>query len=146
MAYENPSADELQAAFPRFAAVADETVEFWLEQARRLVDQSWTEGDYAMGQMLLACHYMTLEGLGSGSEAEINAQGLGDFTSVRSGSFAFTRKGGSDSIAAGAIGSTSYGTRWLAMAKVNKGGPRVTATGTPPDWPPYPDRFYSSGG
>lgn len=147
MAYVDPTAADLKAAFPRFAAVADATVEFWLERARRKVDQSWTEGDYQMGQMLLACHLMTLEGLGTGTESEINANGLGDFKSVRSGSFSFTRKEGSsgDGDAQGSLGSTGYGRQWYELAVANKGGARLTPTGTIPDYSLYPERFLSSG-
>lgn len=137
-AYADPSSATLKAAFAKFAGVADATVEFWLAQARRQVDQSWTEGDYAMGQMLLACHLMTLEGLGTGTEAQIAAEGLGDFSSVKSGQFSFTRKEGDSAAAAGSIGSTSYGRRWLMLAKVNRGGARLTPTGTVPTSPLYP--------
>lgn len=145
MAYTDPTAADLKAAFPRFAAVADETVEFWLERARRKVDQSWTEGDYAMAQMLLACHYMTLNGLGTGTESEVNAAGLGDFKSVRSGSFSFTRKEGGDDADSGPMGSTSYGRQWQELAYANRGGARITPTGDIPDFSLYPERFYSSG-
>lgn len=146
MAYVDATAADLKAAFPRFADVEDATVEFWLVRARRSVDQSWTEGDYTFAQELLAAHYMTLEGLGAGTEAELNAQGLGDFTSVKSGSFSFTRKGGSDSVKAGSLGSTTYGQRWAALAKANKGGPRVSPSGEVPAYPPFPDPYISSGG
>lgn len=135
-AYADPSAATLKAAFTKFASVADSTVEFWLDRARRHVDQSWTEGDYAMGQMLLACHLMTLEGLGTGTEAQIAAEGLGDFTSVKSGQFSFTR--GESAAAGGSLGSTSYGRQWLALAKLNRGGARLTPTGSVPTVPLYP--------
>jgi hypothetical protein len=141
MAYTDPTAAELKVRFPRFADVADETIEVHLEEARRSVDTSWTEGDYAMGQMLRAAHTMTLEGLGTGTEAELAGQGISDFESVRSGSFSFTRAKGSESAASGTIGSTSYGRRWLALAQANRGGPSVTPSGTLPEggpWPHYP--------
>lgn len=147
MAYTQATASDLKARFPRFAAVADETVEIYLTDARRRVDATWTEDDRAMGEMLLACHLMTLEGLGSGTEAQIAAEGLGDFTSVKSGQFSFSRSSGSDAMAAaGTMKSTSYGRRWLDLAKINRGGPRIGASGTVPEYPAYPDPFYSSGG
>lgn len=140
MAYVDPTADDLKAAFPRFAAVADETVEFWLERARRSVDESWTEGDYAMGQMLLAAHHMTLNGLGTGVEATVAAQGMGDFKSVRSGSFSLDRGDNSSGAAAGTIGSTSYGQQFAALQKLNVGGARVAPTGALPT-----ERLYPGG-
>ncbi len=139
MAYTQADAETLKAKFPRFDAVDDAVVESWLTDARRRVDASWLEDDRANGEMLLACHYMTLEGLGTGTDAEIAAAGLGDFTSVKSGSFSFTRKDGSgEGAAAGSIGSTTYGRRWASLAKANRGGARVTPTGTVPDQPLYP--------
>jgi hypothetical protein len=138
MAYTDATADDLKTAYPRFAAVEDETVEFWLERARRGVDESWTEGDYAMGQMLLAAHHMTLNGLGTGVEATVAAQGMGDFKSVRSGSFSLDRGEAGSAAAAGTLGSTSYGRQFAALAKLNVGGPRVMATGTIPTSPLYP--------
>lgn len=136
MAYTDATAAGLKAAFPRFAAVEDETVEFWLERARRHVDESWTEGDYAMGQMLMAAHLMTLNGLGTGTEAEMAAAGVSDFKSVRSGAFSFTRGDGASSAESGALGSTSYGRQFAALARINVGGPRVMATGALPTTSP----------
>lgn len=142
MAYTDPSADDLQAAFPRFADVADETVEFWLERARRSVDESWTEGDYAYAQMLLAAHLMLLEGLGRGAEATAAANGMSEFKTIRDGTITLERfdKGASGG-ASGELGSTSYGRQWLALAKVNRGGPRVMATGALP----YPGGHFVDG-
>lgn len=139
MAYTQATAADLKDAFAKFAAVADETVEFWLERARRMVDSSWTEDDRAFAEMLLACHYMTTEGLGAGTEAQIAAEGLGDFTSVKSGQFSFTRKeAASGTEAADEIASTSYGRRWLALARANRGGARITPTGAIPTTSLYP--------
>lgn len=134
MAYTDPTADELQVAFPKFAGVTDETVEFWLVQARRSVDQTWTEGDYQMGQMLLAAHLMTLEGLGTGAEAECAASGTSDYQTIRSGSLTLTRFDKDGVMASGGLASTSYGRRYKELARVNVGGARVTPTGT---WPVY---------
>ena len=132
MAYTDPDADDLQAAFPAFAAVADETVEFWLTRARRQVDTRWTEDDYQMGQMLLACHLMTLQGLGTGAEAEAAAQGTGDYKTIRTGSVTLERFDRDNNAAQGTLQSTSYGRQWLALAKANRGGPLIMGTGTLP--------------
>lgn len=94
-----------------------------------------------MGEMLLACHLMTLEGLGTGTEAEIAAAGMGDFKSVRSGQLSFQRGEGDSSAAAGSIRSTSYGRRWADLAQINRGGPIVGNTGSIPDTPAYPERY-----
>jgi hypothetical protein len=135
MAYVDATADDLQTAFPRFADVEDATVTYWLTRAQRSVDETWTEDDFAMGQMLLAAHYLTLEGYGTGTEAMIASKGLGDFKSVRSGSFSLDR-GDAGGSASGTLLATSYGRRFAELAKVNVGGPRVMGTGTVPTSPP----------
>lgn len=135
--FVDPTAAELKAAFSRFADVGDPTVEFWLARARRSVDTSWTADDYGMGQMLLAAHYLTLEGYGTGAEAEIAGGGLAGMKSVKSGNFSFTKDEAGSSVAAGSFDSTSYGTRWLELLKQNKAGARVMPSGTLPDIPLY---------
>ncbi len=132
MAYTDATAADLKAAFPRFADVEDATVEFWLTRARRSVDQTWTEGDYAMGQMLLACHLMTLAGLGTGAEAAAAAEGAAGFKSMRSGSFSLERFDNGNGGAQSTIMSTSFGQQFSALARQNVGGPRVMPTGTVP--------------
>lgn len=140
MAYTVPSAATLKARFPRFAAVDDATVDALIVEAQRNVDESWTEGDYPMGLMLMAAHLMTLEGLGTGTEAEIASEGVGDYRSIRSGSLSLERFDNGGASASGLLGSTSYGRRFKALAAQNVGGPRVSPTGSVPQvgWPHYP--------
>lgn len=135
MPYTAPSADDLKAAFSAFAAVEDATIEFWIERAGRLVDTSWTEGDYQMGQMLLAAHYMVINGLGTGAEAAAAAAGASGFKRMKSGSLDLERFESASGGSAEGFSSTSYGQQFLALLRVNKGGPRVTATGTVPAYP-----------
>ena len=132
MAYTQATAADLKAKFPRFAAIDNATVESWLTDARRSVDASWLDDDRANGEMLLAAHYMTLEGLGTGTEAMVASKGLGDFKTVRSGGFSLERSDSAGSAQAGSLRSTTYGRRFLELAVVNRGGPRVTATGVVP--------------
>lgn len=144
MAYTPATADILQSTFPKFADVDDAVVETWITQARRMVDSSWCEDDRQMGEMLLAAHYMTLEGLGAGTEAQLAAEGMSDFRSVRSGSFSFTRADSADQDAAGTIMSTTYGRRFADLAQSNRGGARVTNSGSLPDGVEGLDPFYWS--
>jgi hypothetical protein len=132
MAYTEATVEALKAAFPAFADVDDEAVEFWLVRGKRMVDQSWTEGDYTFAQMLATCHLMTLNGLGKGAESETAANGTGDFKVIRSASLTLERFDRDKASAQGEIGSTSYGRQFAALARLNVGGPRVMATGTLP--------------
>lgn len=147
IATNDTAAANLIAAFPKFSKVPTATIVFWLERAAREVDTSWTADDIDFARSLLAAHYMTLEGLGSGTEAKINAEGLGDFKSVRSGQFSFTRGDmSSDSASAGELGSTSYGRQYMELLARNRGGPRVMSTGVLPDYPYFPERYYAPSG
>lgn len=128
---KSDAARALISAFPRFAAVPASTIEFWLIRAARGVDTTWTAGDREMGQMLLACHLMTLQGLGTGAEAEANASGTAGFKTIRSGALTLERfdKGGGDD---STLSQTSYGAQFKDLRRQNCGGPRVMPTGTIP--------------
>lgn len=122
---------ELKELFPAFAAVAEGTVQVWLDRAARIVTSAWIEADRKHGEMLLAAHYMTLNGLGTGAEAEMAAAGASGFKSMRSGSLSLDRGDGSGSAAAmGEFGTTAYGRQFWPLLRANVGGPRVSDTGT----------------
>lgn len=136
VAANTTAAAALIAAFPRFAAVPSPTLAFWLTRAARSVDDSWTEDDVDMGRMLLAAHLMTLQGLGTGAEAEAAAAGAGDFKTIRSGSLTLERFERAAGATQGDLAATSYGQQFAALARQNRSGPRVMATGTlATSWP-----------
>lgn len=135
MAYDIPSADDLKAAFPAFAAVEDSVIEFWIVRAGRMVDQSWTEADFTFAQMLLAAHYMTENGLGTGAAAQAAAAGASDFKVMRSGSLTLERFDSASGASASGFATTSYGRQFAELLARNKGGPRVAPTGTVPAYP-----------
>lgn len=120
MAYTAPTAADLKTRFPRFADVADAIVDAALAEAARFVDESWTEGDFKLARMLYAAHTMTLDGLGTGYEAEAAASGSTGFTRIKSGSLELSRP----DAAAMAVGfdQTTYGQRFKALLRANKGG------------------------
>ncbi len=139
---DDADAAALKAAFPKFAAVADPTIEFWLTRARRAVDDSWCEDDRQMGEMLLAAHYLTLEGFGTGAEAQLAAEGMAGMQQIRSGQLALQKSGAMADAAAGSLDSTSYGQRYLELLRQNRGGPRVAPTGALPDALLYEPIYY----
>lgn len=135
--YAKPTPTHLIARYPAFASVAPQTIHYWLTDAERFVDQSWTEGDYAAALMALAAHNMSLAGLATA------AVSVGDIppgiTRMKSGSLelAFTDEA-ANNLAAGAYGSTRYGAEYLALMRRNRAGPRVMGTGAipyPAGWP-----------
>ena len=119
----------LKGAFPKFAAVADWTVEFWLGRARRNVDASWCEDDRAYAESLLAAHHLTLQGFGTGTEAQLAADGLTGMQSIKSGQLALTVGDAMASAKPGSLEATSYGQQFLALQAQNLMGPRVAPTG-----------------
>ena len=125
MAYVQPTATTLKSRFPAFAAVADETVEYWLTDARLIVTDAWIEGDRAPAEMALAAHNLALSGAGSagGAVANLAAMGVTDFKSASmsvSLDAETVRRSGN-----GGYSSTRYGVQFLTYLRRNRGGPRL---------------------
>lgn len=120
MAYTTPTAAQLKARHPAFAAVAADTVDAFIADALRSVDTTWLEADYARAIMLLACHMMVREGIIGVSVqdgAVVTSEKLGDATT----SFAVPTqsKVGDD------YQTTTYGQQFALVRKQNHGGPIV---------------------
>ncbi|KEZ17170.1 hypothetical protein CP98_03668 [Sphingobium yanoikuyae] len=132
MTYAPPSKATFVAIFPAFAAVTDEAYAFWSARAGRIVDpmQACLGDDADLAAMLLTAHYLTLQGIGTGAEAEMAAQGASGFKRIKSGTIELERgdaaSGGADM---GEYGATSYGQQVYPMLKACLTGPRVTGTG-----------------
>jgi hypothetical protein len=124
--------DLFKSTFTAFAAVDDVPVQYWLDRAARIVTDAWLEADQQHGQMLLAAHYMTLNGLGAGAEAEVAAAGAAGFKSMRSGSLSLDRGDTSANDKMGEYGQTQYGRQFWPLLRANMGGPRITSTGCLP--------------
>jgi hypothetical protein len=89
-----------------------------------MVDQSWTESDYAPARMYYAAHLLILEGLGDSKEAKIAGLTLSGLSSIKISSLAvgFSKSqdaGGSKSKFT-LLGSTSYGKLFLELLRLNK--------------------------
>lgn len=127
MAYVAPDAETLKLRFPAFASVADETVEYWLTDARLIVKDTWIEDDRAPAEMSLAAHNMAMGGLGTagGAVGDLASMGVTDFKSasmaVSFDAETVRRSGG------GGYGSTRYGAQFLTYLQRNRGGPRLVS-------------------
>ena len=115
--------------YPAFAAVPSATIDYWLTDAGRFVDASWSEGDYAPALIAAAAHHMAMNGLGSEAATP---QGV---TSFKSGTFSATV----DASQAAATGwkATRFGQEFLMLTRRNRGAARVIAAGRAVnnDWP-----------
>jgi hypothetical protein len=119
MAYTELTADDLKARYPAFAAVADETIDYWLTDAARVVDDSWPEASYGPAKMAHAAHMMVEVGVLAGGGSPIPA----GVTSFKSGTFSATV---SDNLAsATGYASTFYGRQFLEMRHAAFAGPRL---------------------
>ncbi len=74
----------LRARYPAFASVPSATIRYWLDDAARFVDSSWTDADRPIGLLACAAHHMAMNGLGSEAATP---QGV---TSFKSGTFSAT--------------------------------------------------------
>lgn len=121
MAYTSPTYADFIALYPRFAAVPEATFDAYLVKAQAKVGETWLEKDYTTAQELYIAHLMTLEGLGTGTEAELAAQGLGGARSLRSGALSvdFGSGAGDAYKGYGDLASTSYGRRFADLMALN---------------------------
>lgn len=129
MAYIPPDHIVFVDLFPSFAAVSDEAYDFWSARAGRVVErmQDCLGDDMDLAAMLATAHYLCQNGLGTGAEAQMAAEGMGSFKSIKSGTLSLDR--GEVSTDGGDWAGTSYGQRLWPMLKACVAGPRVTGTG-----------------
>lgn len=129
--YAKPGGAHLIMKYPAFAAVAPDTLGFWLTDAERYVTNAWSEGDYAAGLMALAAHNMALAGLGT--DASTLSGVPAGITRMKSGSLEL---GFTDAAAnarmSGGYDSTRYGQEYQLLLRRNRAGPFVAPTGSVP--------------
>ena len=121
MSYTEPTTADLKAKFTVFSAVSDDDLQAALDDAALMVDDTWaSQADFTTGRLLLAAHYLTLAGLGTSNEAQ-----FGGFKRLKIGSLELERAATSDQEAAGKLGSTMYGQRFVGLLERNRPGPLV---------------------
>lgn len=137
MAYTSPTYASFIVLYPRFAAVPEATFDAYLAKAVLKVGETWLEKDYTTAQELYIAHLMTLEGLGTGTEAELAGQGLTGARSLSSGALSVTfGTGAGDAYKGyGDLASTSYGRRFADLMALNF--PSITAVGGADDLPSH---------
>ncbi len=122
MAYVAPTAAELKARHTAFAAVPDVTVEAYLTEAARMVDESWLEGDFKSARMYYAAHLMVLDGLGDSKEAKIAGLVLSGLKTIKIANlgvgFDKAKEGSSKTLST--LTTTSYGQRFVDLLRLNK--------------------------
>ena len=127
MAWTPPSAADFKARFPAFDAVVSAVADEAIAEAGLYVDHTWiSEADYRLGLMLMAAHTLTLDGHGTGAEAEMARAGTLGFTTMKSADLTLTRQGSrSDKQGDGAgdpFALTTYGVRFVQLRQRNVPG------------------------
>lgn len=122
---------QFKAAKPQFAAVADATVQSYLDMAVRFSDDTWGT-DQDLATISITCHMLTLDGLGTDPASVSYASGGSQYQSIRSGQLTLTRYA-SNSAGDGTYGSwlaqTQCGQFYAILLRMNRGGPRVAYGG-----------------
>lgn len=134
MPYAPPTKDQFIAIYPTFAAVSDPAYDHWSAEAvRRIAHLEDCLGDGMSSAALLAiAHLLTKAGIGSGTEAQMAAEGASGFKSIRSGSLSLERFDSAKASEGGDWSTTSYGAELWPILKACVVGPIVSSTGYVP--------------
>lgn len=119
----------LKLRYPAFTAVDVPVIQYWITDAGRTVDASWSDTDRDVATMALAAHNMVLRGLGTDEAAASIRDGTAGFRRIRSGSVDIERLDKATSQARDQYQQTPYGPEYLELLYRNRGGPRVTSPG-----------------
>ncbi|WP_288803903.1 DUF4054 domain-containing protein [uncultured Novosphingobium sp.] len=139
MPYTPPDKATFVAIYPLFASVSDPAYDHWsAEAARRIAPFEDCLGDgLNSAGMLAIAHLLTKAGIGSGTDAQMAAQGATGFKSIKSGSLSLDRFDSDVSTEGGDWGTTSYGKELWGMIRPCVAGPLVSSTGTLPCIGPF---------
>jgi hypothetical protein len=112
MTIPRPDANSIKVRFPEFALVTDAAVEFAIEEAGLLIDDTWIEGDGALAWSLLTAHLLAAAQATSDVGGRI-------ITSESIGRISVSYAAGSVTEISSTIRSTIYGDRFLSLARRN---------------------------
>lgn len=112
----------LRIRYPEFTGVADAVVQYWLDDALRIVTVAWGP-DATPGQLALAAHNMALSGVAgiTKTDAEQIPAGVTKFKSA-SMDVSVSETAANRSLTGG-YGATRYGQEFQIMLRRNAGGP-----------------------
>ncbi|WEK42978.1 MAG: DUF4054 domain-containing protein [Candidatus Sphingomonas colombiensis] len=132
-----PDLATFRIRYPAFANVPDVTVEYWLTDAGRFVDDSWPiEGDRDPAMMAVAAHHMmasAVAGIADGDVSGLLASGVTQFQSGgREGFRVALSDAAIQRALAGGYEASRPGQEYLDLLYRNKGGPRSTLPGAVP--------------
>lgn len=120
---------DFQKRFPAFASVDAPEIQRAINSAVRKVGGNWTVEDREEGQFLYAAHVLTLDGFGTGAEAQSYAEGTAGLKNISSGSLSLTRFDRNNlGDVGGGLKSTIYGQRFSELLALNIGSAARTGS------------------
>lgn len=114
-----PTLSDFRTRYPAFAAVADGTATYWLDEGIAEVT-AWNDADQARAAMAYAAHRLTEQGSSDAQPQGVTAFKSGTFSASISEAQA-NRTG---------FNATVYGREFLALARRSFAGPRLAWTPT----------------
>ena len=125
VASANADVAAFKRRYPSFSEVDSDTVATYLADATADVGDWGDLTDRAV--YLLAAHNMTLNGIGSGTEAEMANNGATGMTRLKSGAFEVAFSGAANTKSA--YMGTRFGSQFYELLRRVKAGPLVTDSG-----------------
>jgi len=126
MSYAQPTAATLKLRYPAFAAVADETIDYWLGESFVEVGDVWPEDVRAAAQMAWTAHRM----IEVGTVGVTGVQGGTGVSSFKSGTFSASLT--DEAANRTGFDATVYGREYVAMQRRWFGGPMLVGCVYPP--------------
>jgi hypothetical protein len=119
MAYVDPTPETFVQDFPEFEDQDPDAIARAIAVAKRMVDTSWTEGDYTRAIELYVAHRLVVA---ENAAASGGAAGLITSESLGPLSVQYERRSTEE---AGGFGSSVYGEEFLGLLRLNRGGARA---------------------
>jgi len=112
------SARSLKVRFPELAIYDDTSLQFAIDNAIIMVDDSWIEEDITIARMLLAAHLVTMAAASADTEGgTILSESIGRLSTTYATKTSVERTA--------ELGGTSYGQAFLRLLRASHGGPII---------------------
>ena len=129
MGYDLPTAADIKARFPVFAAVGDAMIDAVIAEAKTYADTTWVEADYKPAVQYVAAHMLVKEGVLNPAGAVASGVSVGQVQSESLGDASITYADGGAAMGftglAADFASTPYGVAYLRLLRRNRAGPRI---------------------
>jgi Protein of unknown function (DUF4054) len=113
-----PDVTSIKTRYPEFETVPDALVAFAIEEAARMVDETWLERDRIPALSAAAAHYMAVAGASAGVDGrEVVSETIGPISVTYAGIAAAAAASPSSFV------SSAYGKTFSALLRRNHGGP-----------------------